>query len=76
MSSSFKEIVTLDLKEFGSRHFLWIVDSFTRFIQHRLISNKKADTVISALTDTLCKSFGFPTNGVFADNGGEFAISN
>ena len=48
-------------------------DSFTRFIQGRLISSKKADTIITTLTDTLCMSFVFPTNGFFADKCGEFA---
>ena len=51
-STLFNEIVTLDLKDFGNRYVLWMVDSFTRFIQGKLISNKKADTIISALTDT------------------------
>ena len=46
---------------------------FTIFIQGKLISNKKANTIISALTDTWYKNLGFPTNGFFADNGGEFA---
>ena len=72
-STSFNEIVTLDLKEFGSRYVLWMVDSFTRFIQGKLIPNKQADTIISALTDSWCMNLGFPINGFFADNGGEFA---
>ena len=28
-SRSFNEVVTLDLKEFGTKHILWIIDSFT-----------------------------------------------
>ena len=47
----FNEIVTLDLKNFGDRYVLWMVDSFTRFIQGKLISNKKVDKIFSALTD-------------------------
>ena len=72
-STSFNEIVTLDLKEFGSKYVLWMVDSFTRFIQGKLISNKKAETIIDALTDSWCMNVGFPTHGFFADNGKEFA---
>ena len=52
---------------------LWMVDSFTRFIQGKMISNKKADTIISALMDTWCMNLGFLTNGFFANNGGEIA---
>ena len=51
-SWSFNEVVTLDLKEMGTKHILWMIDSFTRFIQGKLITNKKADTIIQALTDS------------------------
>ena len=71
-STSFNEVVTMDLKEFGSKYMLWMVDSFTRFIQGKLIPNKKVDTVIEALTNTWCLNVGFPSIGFFADNGGEF----
>ena len=60
------------MKEFGSKYVLWMVDSFTRFIYGKMISNKKAD-MISALMDTWCMNLGFPTNGFFEDNGGELA---
>ena len=72
-SRSFNEVVTLDLKEFGTKHILWMIDSFTRFIQGKLIPNKKADTIIQALTDSWCMNVGFPSQGFFADNGGEYA---
>ena len=49
-----------------------MVDSFAWFIQGKLIPNKKANTIISALTDSWCMNLGFPTNGFFTDNGGEF----
>ena len=70
---SFNEIVTLDLKEFGNKYILWMYDSFTRFIQGKLLTDKKVDTIIQALTDTWCINVGFPSHGFFADNGGEFA---
>ena len=41
---SFNEVVTLDLKNFGSKYMKWIVDSFCRFVQGKVIMNKKADT--------------------------------
>ena len=70
---SFNEIVTLDLKEFGKKYVLWIIDSFTRFIQGKLINNKRANMIILALMDTWCMNVSFPTQGFFADNGSEFA---
>ena len=49
---SFNEVVTLNLKEFGNKYILWMIDSFTQFIPGKLIPNKKADTIIQALTDS------------------------
>ena len=31
-STSFNEVVTLDLKEFGNKYVLWMIDSFSRFM--------------------------------------------
>ena len=45
-ATSFNKVVTLDLQEFGSKDILWMVDSFTRFIQRKLITNKRVDTII------------------------------
>ena len=72
-ATSFNEVVTLDLKEFGTKYVLWIIDSFSRFMVGKLITNKKADTVIQAIMDSWCMNVGFPTIGFYADNGGEFS---
>ena len=48
-------------------------DSFTRFMQGKVITKKNGDIIITALTDLWCMSMGFPSQGFFADNGGEFA---
>ena len=72
-ATSFNEVVTLDLKEFGTKYVLWIIDSFSRFMVGKLIANKKADTVIQAIMDSWCMNMGFPTIGFYADNGGEFS---
>ena len=72
-ATSFNEVVTLDLKEFGTKYVLWMIDSFSRFMVGKLLSNKKADTVIQAIMDNWCMSLGFPTQGFYADNGGEFS---
>ena len=70
---AFNEVVTIDLKEFGQKHTLWMIDAFTRFIQGKVTSNKKADTIITTLKDSWCINVRFPSRGFFVDNGGEFA---
>ena len=60
------------MKEFGTKYVLWIIDSFSRFIVGKLITNKKADTVLQAIMDSWCMSLGLPTLGFYGDNGGEF----
>ena len=37
-STSFNEVVTLDLKEFGSKYVIWMIDSFSRFMVGILIN--------------------------------------
>ena len=71
-SSSFNEVVTLDFKEFGSKYVLWMIDSFSRFMVGKLLSNKKVDTIIQAIMGSWCMNVGFPSYRFFADNGGEF----
>ena len=51
-ASSFNEVVTLDLKGFGRKYVLWMIDSFSRFIVGKLLHNKKADTIIQAIMDS------------------------
>ena len=50
-STSFNEVVSLDLKEFGSKYILWMIDSFSRFMVEKILNNKKADTIIQAIMD-------------------------
>ena len=70
--TDFNQIVTLDLKLFGDRYVLWLVDSFTRFIQGCVIKNKQAETVVEAVQSVWCLRFGYPSRGFWADNGNEF----
>ena len=72
-SQAFNEVVTSYLKEFGSKYILWMIDSFMRFMQGKLMTNKKADTIIIGLTGLWYMCVGFPSQGFFADNGGKFA---
>ena len=57
-SSTFNEVVTLDLKIFGLKYVLWIVDSFSRFMQGKVVQNKKAETIEKAIMDTWIFCFG------------------
>ena len=59
-TTGFNEVVTLDLKEFGSKYVLWMICSFSRFMQGKLINNKKADTIIEALNVSWNFNVGFP----------------
>ena len=72
-TTSFNEVVTLDLKEFGTKYVLWMIDSFSRFMVGRLLTNKRADTIVQVIMDSWCMNVGFPSHGFFADNGGEFS---
>ena len=50
--SLFNKVVTMDLKSFGSKYVLWTMDSFSRFVQGKVLHNKKVETIINAVTDT------------------------
>merc|ERR1712243_67090 len=71
-ASSFNKVVTLDLKQFGDKYVLWCIDSFTRFIQGKLLKNKKAETVLNTISECWNLPFGIPAVGYYADNGTEF----
>ena len=62
-AGSFNEIVTLDLKQFGEKHLLWCIDALTRFVQGKVLKNKKAETIIEAINDCWNISFGIPSVG-------------
>ena len=71
-ASSFNEIVILDLKQFGDKYILWCIDLFTRFIQGKLLRNKKTETVLNAINECWNLPFGIPAIGFYADNDTEF----
>ena len=70
--TDFNQIVAIDLKQFGDKNVLWIVCSFTRYIQGEVIPNKEAKTIIDALNTGWNWRLGFPSGGFWADNGLEF----
>ena len=41
----FNQIVTFDLKKWGSKQILWMVCSFTRFLKGVVLNNKEGPTV-------------------------------
>ena len=51
-ATSFNEVVMLDIKEFGSKYVLQIIDIFTRFMQGVLISTKKLENIINSIYTT------------------------
>ena len=57
----------------NDKYILWMICSFTRFMLGKVIPNKKADTIVDALTSKWNYTVGFPSEGYWADNGGEFA---
>ena len=71
-AASYNEIVTLDLKQFGSKYVLWCIDAFTRFVQGKLLNNKKAETIVNAINECWNLAFGIPGTRYYADNGTEF----
>merc|ERR1712112_628734 len=56
----------------SSKHVLWCIDAFTRFVQGKFICNKKADTIVNALNECWNLPFGIPVVGYYADSGTEF----
>lgn len=68
-SSTFNKVVTLDLKAFGSKHVLWMVDRFSRFVQGKVMQNKRAEMIVKAATDTWILCFGIKSVRFNADNG-------
>merc|ERR1712082_471973 len=71
-ATSFNEIVTLDLMQFGSKYVLWYIYAFTRFVQGKLLNNKRAETIVNAVNESWNLAFGIPGIGYYADNRTEF----
>ena len=66
------QIITWDLKEWDNRHIMWMIDSFSRFVKGVVISDKKKETILKVLYSDWCCQLGYPSQGFWADNGGEF----
>ena len=68
-ASLFHEIVTMDLKSFGSKYVILIIDSFNRFVEGKVIQNKRVNTIVNAVMDMWIMCFGIPIIGFCADKG-------
>ena len=71
MARKFNEVVAVDLKVWGKKYFLVVVDLATRFCQATVVHNKLASTIIKGLLKCWIILFGAPKK-LLSDNGGEF----
>ena len=55
------QIITWDLKEWGHRHIMWMIDSFRQFEKGVVISNKKKKTILKVLYYDWCCQLDYPS---------------
>ena len=71
MSSKFNDAIAMDLKAWGNKYFLVIVDLATRYCVATVIGNKQATTIVKHLFKSWIGMFGAPGR-ILSDNGLEF----
>ena len=71
MAKDFNDKVAIDLKQWGSKWILHIVDMWSRFTVSVFVDRKQPKNIIDALLTDWCGVFGF-MKSVLSDNGGEF----
>ena len=71
LASKLNDVVSMDLKTWGSKHFLVMIDLATRFCAAVVINNKNPATIISKFFIHWIVIFGSP-KVILTDNGGEF----
>ena len=71
MARNFNDVVSMDLKVWGDKYFLVIIDMATRYCNACVIRNKSANVVIDAVMRHWIALFGAPKK-ILTDNGGEF----
>jgi hypothetical protein len=52
--TDFKQIVAIDLKQFGDKEVLWMICSFMRFCQGVVLKDKLAPTIVEAINSLWC----------------------
>lgn len=71
MANDFNQVLSVDLKVWGDRYILYMIDVFTRFTVGEVIKNKQPETIVNVIMRHWIKYFGL-MEGIISDNGGEF----
>ena len=71
MASKFNEKVSMDLKQWGGRWILHIIDMWSRYTLSVFVERKKSSCIIEALITHWIGRFGV-MKALMVDNGGEF----
>ena len=71
IASKFNDVIAMDLKSWGSKYFLVIIDVATRYLTATVIENKHAITIINGVFLSWIAIFGTPRK-ILSDNGCEF----
>ena len=71
MARNFNDIVSMDLKIWGDKYFLVMVDLATRYCNACVIKSKSANIIIDGVMRYWIALFGSPKK-ILTDNGGEF----
>ena len=75
-STAFNQVVSMDLKVHTDCYILWMVDEATRFIKGQVLTNKRPETIISAMNKLWINGDGagpgMPEKYFYTDNGREF----
>ena len=74
-ATDFNSIVAIDLKVMGEKYILWMICACTRFIQGKVLNDKKPESIVRALHRGWYLPYGYPTVGFWSDNGGELRNS-
>ena len=71
LASQFNQTVAMDLKQFGDKYMLHMVDHLSRYSAACIIDNKRKETIVNGIMEHWVRIFGSP-NKFLSDNGGEF----
>ena len=71
IASKFNDVVSTDLKVWGSKYLLVLIDVATRYCISVVICNKNPSTVVSKIILHWISIFGSPKT-ILSDNGGEY----
>ena len=73
MAHDFNQTLCMDLKIWSGsgKIILYVIDMFTRYVQAKVIPNKKPESVLKVLIEEWIKRWGSPS-AILVDNGGEF----